>query len=81
MPITWKLHTYMSKEVWIRGYFSKTKWSVVSNVWVMLMYKRAQNSFVGQRGGEREEIVEVEEYSRNKQDQTLAYATAGIVLS
>ena len=71
MPIIQKPHIYLSKDVRIRGYFSKTKGSVVKHVLETLMYKKARSSLAGQHGGERGEFVEVEEYSRNKQDQPI----------
>ena len=71
MPVIRKLHIYLSKDVSICGYFSKTKGSVVKHVWDTLRYKKAQPSLAGQHGGERGELVEVEEYSWNKKDQPI----------
>jgi len=71
LPVIQKLHIYLSKDVSIHGYFSKTKEFVIQNVWETLMYKKAQSSLAGQHSGERGELVEVEEYSRNKQDQPI----------
>ena len=76
MPVIQKLHIYLSKDVRIRGYFSKTKGSVVKHVWDTLMYKKAQCSLAGQHLEERGELVEVEEYSRNKQDQAITRSSS-----